>query len=98
MNSENVPKEIGKLFIDLANMAKGLLDENKQPFVQQEFERLFSSTKGGEWGGKSRDEIKVGFVQVNHSASTTIQILVLQHRLSQNGRLQKYGDQKLDSW
>ena len=70
MNSENVPKEIVKLFIDLANMAKGLLDENQQPFVQQEFERLFSSAKGGEWGGKSRDDIRVGFVQVNHSAST----------------------------
>ena len=30
----NAPKEIVKSFIDLVNMAKGLMDENKQPAVQ----------------------------------------------------------------
>ena len=36
MKSENAPKEIVKSFIDLANMAKGLMDKNLQPSVQQE--------------------------------------------------------------
>ena len=47
MNSEDDPKEIVKSFIDLANMAKGLMDENQQPSVQQELQRLFPSTRGG---------------------------------------------------
>ena len=51
MNSENAPKEIVKSFIDLANMAKGLVDENQQPSVQQELERLFPSARGGGRGG-----------------------------------------------
>ena len=29
MNSENAPKEIVKLFIDLANVAKGFINENQ---------------------------------------------------------------------
>ena len=38
----------------------------------------------------------IGLVQVNYlSLQQMIQILVLQHRLTQNGRMQKYGDQKL---
>ena len=38
----------------------------------------------------------IGLVQVNHlSLQQLIQIQVLQHRLTQNGRMQKYGDQKL---
>ena len=36
MNSENALKEIVKSFIDLANMAKGLVEENQSPSVQQE--------------------------------------------------------------
>ena len=36
MNIEYDPKEVVKSFIDLVNMAKGLLDENQQPSVQQE--------------------------------------------------------------
>ena len=36
MTSENAAKEIVKSFIDLANMAKGLINENQQPSVQQE--------------------------------------------------------------
>ena len=38
----------------------------------------------------------IGLVQVNDLLlQQQIQILVLQHRLPQNGQLQKYGDQKL---
>ena len=44
-----------KSFIDLANMAKGLMNENQQLFVQQEFERLFPSTRGGGSGGEYRE-------------------------------------------
>ena len=35
MNSENTPKEVVKLFIDLANMKIGLVDEKQEPSVQQ---------------------------------------------------------------
>ena len=51
MNSKNDPKETVKSFTDLANMAKGLMDENQQPSVQQELERLFPSTRVEERGG-----------------------------------------------
>ena len=61
MNSKNAPQKIAKSFIDLMNMAKGLMDENQQPSVQQELERLFPSTRGG-------GRVGVG----ESSASTTI--------------------------
>ena len=48
MNSENDPKEFVKSFIDLANMAKGLIDENQQPSAQQGLERMFHSTRDEE--------------------------------------------------
>ena len=51
MNSENNPKEIVKSFIDLANTAKRLVDENLQSSVQQELERLLANTRGGGKGG-----------------------------------------------
>ena len=63
MNSENAPKGIVKSFIDLANMTKGLIDENQQPSVQQELER------GGRRGSESRDLHKVRAGE--SSASTT---------------------------
>ena len=44
-----------KSFIDLANMAKGLINENQQLSVQQEFERLFPSIRGGGRGGEYRE-------------------------------------------
>ena len=34
-----------KPFIDLANMAKGLMDENQQLSAQKEQEKLFPSTR-----------------------------------------------------
>ena len=60
MNSENAPKEIVKSFTDLENMAKGLTDENQEPSVQQELERLFPSTRAGGRGGESRELHRVG--------------------------------------
>ena len=48
MISENAPKEFVKSFIDLANMAKGLMDENQQPSVQESLERMFHSTRDEE--------------------------------------------------
>ena len=83
MNSENTPKEVVKLFIDLANMTIGLMDEKQEPSVQQELERLFPST------GAERGEVKVesiiGLVQVNNLfLQQLIQVLVLQHCLPQN--------------
>ena len=50
-NSENDPNETMKSFIDLVNMAKGLMDETQQPSVQQELERLLPITGGGGRGG-----------------------------------------------
>ena len=35
MNSEKTPKEMVQSFKDLANMAKGLMDENQQPSAKQ---------------------------------------------------------------
>ena len=45
MNSENATEDIVQSFIDLANVAKGLINETQQPSVEQELGRLFSSTK-----------------------------------------------------
>ena len=39
MNCENASKEIVQWFIDLMNMAKGLMDENQQPSITQELRR-----------------------------------------------------------
>ena len=69
MKSETVPKEIMKSFIDLANMAKGLIDEKQQPSVQQDVERLLPSTRGGGRGGESRELHRFGAGE--SSASTT---------------------------
>ena len=41
-------------------MAKGLMNENPQPSVQQELERLLPSTRGGGRGGESRQLHRVG--------------------------------------
>ena len=60
MNGENGPKEIVQSFIDLANMVKGLMEENQQPFVTQELGRLFPSTRGGGRRGESRELLRVG--------------------------------------
>ena len=92
MNSENASNEMVKSFIDLANMAKEVMDENQQPSAQQYLEKLFPSTRGR---GRVDENIELytEWVQVNHLLlEQLIQILVLQHRLPQNKRLQKYGN------
>ena len=87
MNSENASNKIVQQLIDLANMAKGLMDEKTQ-----ELGRLFSSTRSRERRGKSSELLRL--VLVNHLLQQQIQIiLVLQHSLPQNGRLKKYGNQ-----
>ena len=68
MNNENTPEDIMKSFIDLENMAKGLMNENQQPSVKG-LKRLFPSARGGERGGESREFHRVGAVE--SSASTT---------------------------
>ena len=81
-----------KSVIDSVIMARGLMDGNQQPSVQHELERLFPSTRR-----EVKPESFIGLVLMNHLLlQQLIQILVLQHRLPQNGRLQKHGDQKLE--
>ena len=94
MSSENAPKKIVQLLIDLVNMAKWLINESQQPSVTQELGRLFPSIRGrGRRGESSELLLKVSAGE--SPASATIQIiLVLQHGLPQSGRLKKYGDQK----
>ena len=87
MNSENASNKIVQQLIDLANMAKGLMDEKTQ-----ELGRLFSSTRSRERRGQSSELLRL--VLVNHLLQQQIQIiLVLQHSLPQNGQLKKYGNQ-----
>ena len=50
-------------------MTKGVMNENQQPSVQQELERLFPSKRGGGMGGKSRGPHGDGTGE--SSASTT---------------------------
>ena len=56
MNSENASKEIVKSFTDLANIAKGLMDENQQPSFQDKINQKDCSAvqRGGGSGGESR--------------------------------------------
>ena len=94
MNSENSLKEMVKSFIDLANLAKVLMDEIQQPY--QELEKLFPSTRGGGREDESRElHYRRGACESSASLQQLIQIQVLQHRLPQNRRLQKRGDLKL---
>ena len=72
MNSENVLKEIVKSFIDLENIAKGLMNGNQQPSAQQELERLFPSTRGRRRGGESRELHRVGASEPSASTTTDI--------------------------
>ena len=71
MNGKNGPKEIVQSFIDLANMVKGLMEENQQLFVTQELGRLFPSTRGGGRRGESRELLRVGAGESSASATDT---------------------------
>ena len=59
-----------KLFINLSNIIKGLIDENQQQSVQQEL----NSTRGGDRGVESRDLHRVGAGE--SSVSTTTDIII----------------------
>ena len=72
-------------------MAKWLMDKNQQPYVTQEWGRLFPSIRGTGRRSKSSQFLRVGAGESSASATDTI---VLQHGLTQNERLKKYGDQK----
>ena len=100
INRENTPKEIVKSFIDLTNIAKGLMDENQQLSSQQEFERVFPSTRGegGRGGGggvgESREPHKAGAGDPSAytATGTNTSFATL---LPQNGQLQKFRGKKL---
>ena len=68
MNSENPP--IVKTFIDLGNMTKGLMDENQQPSVQQELERLFPNKRGERRGGETSELHRVDEGESSASTAT----------------------------
>ena len=63
MNGVNDSKEVAQSFIDLVNMAKGLMDENQQSSVAQELE-LFQVQQVEV--GEVKAESFFGLVLVNH--------------------------------
>ena len=71
MNGENGSKEIVQSFIDLSNIVKVSMDENKQPLVTQELERLFPSTRSGGMRGESRELLWAGAGKSSGSATDT---------------------------
>ena len=83
-----------KSFIDLENVAKGLMDENQQPSAQQELERLSPTTRDRRRGGESRELYRVGAGELKASTTTDTNNS-FSTLLPQNGRLQKCEDQKL---
>ena len=75
-------------------MIKEVMDENQQPSIQQELERLFSSTRGGGKGGESRDLHRVGADESSASTTTDTNTSFALHFTTKR-RLLKYWDQKL---
>ena len=71
MNSENTSKKTVEWPIDLANMAKWLMDENQQPSVTQELGRLFPSIRGRGRRGESSELLRVGAGESSASATDT---------------------------
>ena len=57
--------------IDLANMAKWLMDENQQPSVTQELGRLFPSIIGRGRKDESSELLRVGAGESSASATDT---------------------------
>ena len=71
-NSENALNEVVQSFIDLMNMAKGLMDENQQPSLSQELGRPFPCTRGSQGRrGESTELLRVGVGESSASASVT---------------------------
>ena len=77
-----------KSFIDLENVAKGLMDENQQPSAQQELERLSPTTRDRRRGGESIELYRVGAGELKASTTTDTNNS-FSTLLPQNGRLQK---------
>ena len=71
MRSENAPKRIVQLVIDLVNMARWLVDENQQPSVTQELEKLLPSIRGRGRRGENSELLRVGAGESSASATDT---------------------------
>ena len=71
VNSENTSKKTVQWPIDLANMTKWLMDENQQPSVTQELERLFSSIRGRGRKDESSEFLRFGAGESSASATDT---------------------------
>ena len=71
MNSENGPKQIAQLFMDLVNMAKWLMDENQQPSVTQEVGRLFPNIRRRRRIGERSELFRAGAGESSASATET---------------------------
>ena len=69
MNSENTSKKTVQWTIDLANMAKWLMDEKQQPSVTQELGRLFPSKRGRGRKDESSELLRVGVGESSASAT-----------------------------
>ena len=92
MNSENAPKHIVQSFIDLANTAKQLINENQQPSVEQELGRLFPVLEEVE-GGEVKAE-SLGLALVNRLLWQLMQVMLVSQHLQRNRQQKKYGGQK----
>ena len=71
------------------------MDENQRLSVQQNLERLLPSMRGQGRRRKHRKLHRVGAYESPASTTTHTNPSFATHRLTPNGRLQKYGDQKL---
>ena len=69
MNSENTSKKTVEWSIDLANMAKWLMDENQQPSVTQELGILFPSIRSRGRKDESSELLRVGAGESSASAT-----------------------------
>ena len=71
MNSEKASKKLVQSLTDLVNMAKWLMDENEQPSVTHELERLFPSIRGRGKRGESSEIFRDGTGESSASATDT---------------------------
>ena len=71
MHSENTSKKIVRSSIDLANMAKWLMDKNEKSSVTQELERLFPWIRDRGRRDESSELHRVGAGESSASATDT---------------------------
>ena len=91
MNSENAPKEMVQSANGLANVAKGLTDENQQTSVTKELGRLLCSTRDGGRRNESREFLRVGAGEPSASVTDTNNTSFTTRSTIKRA---KYGDQK----